>query len=93
MSETQNDNDKYPWSDANHPDKPGNSFLAIHRRCRVTLDGEDVADRCVFFDTVYGVVRLLLHKDGKPYYDPAVDGVADEWRRGKVEVFVSGGAR
>lgn len=91
MKHVGNDNHKYPWSNAKYPDMPGNSFNSLYRRCRVSLNGEDVTSRCWFYDTEFGVAGLYLHKDGKPYYDSDVGGVAVEWRRGTVEVFVSDG--
>lgn len=84
-----NDNERYPWSNAKHPDIPGNSFRDTYMRCRVTVDGEDVTNRCHFYDVNQRLVGLYKHREGRPYYDPETHGVAQEWRSGNVEVFVS----
>lgn len=80
---------EYPWSNAMHPDIPGNSFRKICGRCRVTLNGEDVGNRCWFYDAPQGLVGLYLHKAGGPYLDDSGTDVAKEWRTGKVEVFLT----
>lgn len=88
-----NANEKYPWADARYPNRQGNSFGMIFGRCRILLDGEEVQDRCFFYDimptTNTGIVGLYKHRDGKPYFDPATRGAAQEWISGKVEVFVA----
>lgn len=84
-----NDNERYPWCDARHPEVPGNSFREIRMRCRVTLSGEDVTNRCYFYDVNQRLVGLYKERNGQKYYDPAINGIAQECRSGDVEVFVS----
>jgi len=62
-------------------------FTAIRGRCKVLLDGENVADGCFYFDEGSGIVGLHARNvEGKLY---AIDhDVAREWRRGKVELVI-----
>jgi hypothetical protein len=51
----------------------GGAFLHVLYR------GQDVTSRCYFADdTGDGVAKLFLHRDGRPYLDPATRNAAKE---------------
>jgi hypothetical protein len=77
------------WADAGSGsyEKRGNLFIEIVGRCKILLEGEDVTNRCFYFDEDNGIVGIhALNAEGNKY---ALDGdVAREWRRGKVELII-----
>ncbi len=77
------------WSDARNGshEKKGNLFLELVGRVKVLLDGDDVSNRCFYFDEDNGIVGLhALNEKGKKY--AFQDGIATEWRRGKVDILI-----
>lgn len=63
------------------------SFRNFAGRVTVTLDGEDVTNRCIGFDRAKGETILRRRDEsGELFVDPGTDEIARETRTGKVEV-------
>lgn len=56
-------------------------------RLRVSIDGRDVTDRCVYADDCSGEVELLAHKNGKPFFNRDRGQIGTERLRGRVLIF------
>jgi hypothetical protein len=59
--------------------------LALQGHITITLNGEDVTDRCWGADTETGWAGLYQHRDGAPYIDEAGE-IATEERYGRIEI-------
>jgi hypothetical protein len=66
----------------------GNLFEACRGGCDLLLDGENVTDRCFYFDEDNGIVGLYLRNEKGQLYTINHREVATEWRRGKVELVI-----
>jgi SAM-dependent methyltransferase len=68
-------------------DKVGNCFGELWNRCTVVLDGSPIYD-VFYFDQDNGIVGVYLRNEAGQLHRIAADGVAIEWKTGKVDIVI-----